>query len=311
MCVACGASVPDAQAAAQQRWIALNKALTSKKKIPLKLFKRTEINDSVRLWRFTLPSDDMVLGLPCGKHFLVYALVTELSHNANDDAAVTSTPKKSLCMRAYTPVSGDELTGFVDLLIRVYRPLPPRFPHGGLMSQHIDSLTLGDEIEIRGPIGEIEYLGDGVFEHEHHGRLTARTALFIGGGTGITPLYMVIRAALALGYDTDRTMLEKLSLVYGNSDVPSILCRDELDVWAVDYKERFELWYTVDRAPEDGTPWNYGVGFIDEKLLRKHAPTDAPGSDDYVFCCGPPPMINACKKSLLKLGYDVEHILCF
>ena len=35
----------------------------------------------------------------------------------------------------------------------------PRFPDGGKMSQHFESLNIGDTIDIKGPIGHFEYLG--------------------------------------------------------------------------------------------------------------------------------------------------------
>jgi len=287
-------------------------ALNPKKRVPLTLVRRDEINDTVRLWRFQLPDPEMVLGLPCGKHFLVYAKVAEPAAAAEDGAtAAPEATTKALCVRAYTPVSADELKGHVDLLVRVYRPLPPRFPRGGIMSQHFDSLVLGDTIEVRGPIGEIEYLGDGAFNHAHHGIFVAKTALFIGGGTGITPLYMVIRAALTLGYDGQNTSLDKMSLVYGNSDTANILCRKELDAWAVDYKRRFSLWYTIDQPPPDGEKWDYSVGFMDEKMISARAPTDTPGAADYAILCGPPPMLAAVKRVLNKIGYADDHIMCF
>lgn len=34
---------------------------------------------------------------------------------------------------------------------------------GGKMSQHMDSLSMGDSIEVRGPFGEFTYLGSGRF----------------------------------------------------------------------------------------------------------------------------------------------------
>ena len=39
--------------------------------------------------------------------------------------------------------------------------------------------------------------------------------------------------------------------------------------------------------------------------------SDAPGAADYAFLCGPPPMLNAVKKVLNKIGYADDHILCF
>eukprot|EP00983_Pelagomonas_calceolata_P055105 1143982-Pelagomonas_calceolata.AAC.1 len=49
--------------------------------------------------------------------------------------------------RAYTPISCDDDVGRLDLLIKVYGPnVHPAFPQGGKMSQHLDSLKIGDEI---------------------------------------------------------------------------------------------------------------------------------------------------------------------
>jgi hypothetical protein len=39
----------------------------------------------------------------------------------------------------------------------------PKFPEGGKMSQHLDSLALGDEVEVKGPVGHFVYTGRGTF----------------------------------------------------------------------------------------------------------------------------------------------------
>ena len=52
----------------------------------------------------------------------------------------------------------------VDLLYhsQVYKAgVHPRFPNGGKMSQHLDSLEIGDTIDIRGPEGKVTYVGRG------------------------------------------------------------------------------------------------------------------------------------------------------
>ena len=35
----------------------------------------------------------------------------------------------------------------------------PRFPDGGKMSQHLESLPIGGEMEVKGPLGHVHYLG--------------------------------------------------------------------------------------------------------------------------------------------------------
>jgi nitrate reductase (NAD(P)H) len=39
----------------------------------------------------------------------------------------------------------------------------PRFPEGGKMSQHLDTLAIGDTIDVKGPVGHFVYEGMGKF----------------------------------------------------------------------------------------------------------------------------------------------------
>ena len=48
------------------------------------------------------------------------------------------------------------------LCVQVYKAnVHPKFPQGGKMSQHLDSLKVGDTVDIRGPAGKVVYLGQG------------------------------------------------------------------------------------------------------------------------------------------------------
>lgn len=38
----------------------------------------------------------------------------------------------------------------------------PRFPEGGKMSQYLDSLSIGDTVDVRGPDGKVSYIGRGM-----------------------------------------------------------------------------------------------------------------------------------------------------
>ncbi|MFS7907267.1 Nitrate reductase [NADH] [Helianthus anomalus] len=124
-----------------------NVALVPREKIPCKLISKTNVSYDVRLFRFALPSQDQVLGLPVGKHIFVCSTV--------DD---------KLCMRAYTPTSTIDEVGYFELLVKIYfKGVEPRFPNGGIMSQYLESLELGSSLEIKGPLGHIEYMGRGHF----------------------------------------------------------------------------------------------------------------------------------------------------
>ena len=72
----------------------------------------------------------------------------------------------NLVMRSYTPIADDETTGHVDLLVKVYgRRVQPSFPDGSKMSHHLDSLSDGYSIEVRGPVGEFVYKGHGPYNY--------------------------------------------------------------------------------------------------------------------------------------------------
>lgn len=67
-------------------------------------------------------------------------------------------------IRAYTPVSSDDDLGYFDLVIKVYfKNTHPKFPDGGKMTQHLESMKIGDCIEVRGPNGLLQYNGFGNF----------------------------------------------------------------------------------------------------------------------------------------------------
>lgn len=77
-------------------------ALNTRQKLAAPLIEKEVLSCDSRRFRFGLPTKKHKLGLPIGKHFFV-------SGRWNGE----------FVMRPYTPVTGDEVTGFVDLVIKV------------------------------------------------------------------------------------------------------------------------------------------------------------------------------------------------
>ncbi|BDA47084.1 Nitrate reductase [NADH] [Coccomyxa sp. Obi] len=260
-------------------------ALNPKKRLKFRLVEKQELSHNVRRFRFALPSPQHKFGLPVGKHVFLYA-------NVNGE----------LVMRAYTPTSSDDELGYFDLVIKVYwKNEHPRFPDGGKMSQHLESLPIGGEMEVKGPLGHVHYLGRNKYTLDGEMR-TGKHLSMIAGGTGITPCYQVIKAVLKDAEDDTQ-----LSLLYANQSPDDILLFDELQEMAKD--PRFRVWYTVDRVPE-GMEWAYSTGFVNEDMVREHL--FPAGPETAALLCGPPPMIKfACMPNLEKLGYKAEDCICF
>eukprot|EP00930_Biecheleria_cincta_P079161 TRINITY_DN668_c0_g1_i2.p1 TRINITY_DN668_c0_g1~~TRINITY_DN668_c0_g1_i2.p1 ORF type:complete len:894 (+),score=177.37 TRINITY_DN668_c0_g1_i2:70-2751(+) len=254
----------------------------------LPLVEKIHVSHDTRIFRFGLPSPTMKLGLPTGMHMFLKA-------RRNGEVV----------MRPYTPMTDDHTLGHVDLLVKVYfANTHPRFPEGGKMSQHLDSMKIGDTIEVKGPLGEFHYKGKGAFTWHDKPRSCSHISM-VAGGTGLTPCWQVANAILRDPEDNT-----KVSLLYANQTPGDILARDQLEKLAKDHPERFQLWYTVDRVPEGGEKWTYDTGFVNEALIKSHL--FAPGSGRIAVMCGPPMMQDkACIPNLLKLGYKESDIFAF
>lgn len=170
------------------------------------------------------------------------------------------------------------------------------------MSQHLESLKIGDTMLMRGPKGHLEYLGKGSFTIKKKMEVIPFQKKKIGmiaGGTGITPMLQIIRAILK--NPEDKT---QLWLIFANQTENDILLRAELESIP---KDRLKLFFTVDR-PSEG--WTQGVGFINTDMCRNHLPP--PGEDSIIFLCGPPPMIKfACEPALKELNFKEEDWFAF
>lgn len=93
---------------------------------PAKLVSIDRINHDSRIYRFALEHEEQQLGLPVGQH--VYARLRRKVCPADAEAggADAEVVEGELVQRAYTPVSRQGATGFLDLLVKVRRGGPLR-----------------------------------------------------------------------------------------------------------------------------------------------------------------------------------------
>lgn len=292
-----------APAASSKPPVARSSAFLTKKRQTVTLIERKDLSHDVRLYRFALASPSQVLGLPVGKHVKLFcpnaAGVKEGEWNGRPDEEVG----KAEVERKYTPTSSDEDRGHFDLVIKHYeRGVKERFPDGGKMSQHLESLIVGDSVDVQGPVGLHAYYGRGLFKTGRSKEHRASQVGMIAGGTGITPMLQIIRSAMR-----DASDATEFSLLFANQTEEDIFLREELEGLQRDHPSRFKLWYTVDRPP---LGWKYSSGFIDAEMINAHLPS--PGEGTVVLMCGPPPMIKfACKPNLEKLGFEKSAFIEF
>jgi len=105
----------------------------------LTLKEKQEISHDTIMLTFALPDESWVLGLPVGGFLLFHAQI--------DGKTVT---------KRYTPVSPVNEKGTVKFVAKVYRKTE-EFPNGGVFSQYLDTLKVGDQVMVEGPKGFLKY----------------------------------------------------------------------------------------------------------------------------------------------------------
>jgi cytochrome-b5 reductase len=268
-----------------------------------------ELSHDTKRFRLSLGSKRTPLGLPICKHIKLHApnpesALTKGTWNGKEDKE-----KQPEIARSYTPTPSEQATGYLDLVIKVYRPGTVRMPDGkevmwedgGKLSLFLDQKRVGDTIEISGPIGANEYLGQGRFKVPG-GEISTKHIGMLAGGTGITPMLQLVDAAL-----NDPKDVCTLSLIYANKTEDDILCRDIMEDMARRSNGRFRLHYTLDFPPKD---WSHKTGFISADMIKECLPSVE--EEPIIMMCGPPPMIEfACKKNLESLGYPKKKWITF
>ncbi len=193
--------------------------------------------------------------------------------------------------RAYSMANYPDEKGMILLNVRVASP-PPNMPGvpAGEMSSYIFNLKPGDEVVISGPFGEF------------FARPTENEMCFVGGGAGMAPMRSHIFDQFRRLH-TDR----KITFWYGARSLREAFYVDHFDNIAAE-NENFS-WHLALSEPLEEDQWTGHTGFIHQVLLDNYL-KDHPSPDEVeYYLCGPPMMIEACKKMLDDLGVEQESIL--
>lgn len=179
--------------------------------------------------------------------------------------------------RSYSLASVPKLDQDLELHVR-------RLPNGAMSGWIFDTLAVGDDLEIQGPLGSSYYLPG----------LTEQNMLLIGTGTGLAPLYGIARDALASGHRG------AIALYHGSREPDGLYMRDELRRLA----DEHAIFSYFPCVSGDSAPQDVRRGRADVLAL-----TDHPKLDGWlVYLCGYPPMVHATKKSAFLSGAALEDI---
>ena len=161
----------------------------------------------------------------------------------------------------------------------------------GKMSNHInDNFHSGMQVEIMKPMGIFTTTINEAQE---------RKLMFIGGGSGITPLYSMIRSIIVKESKT------KLHLIFGNRSEEYIIFKKELEELAVKNEGKFSVTHILE---DDANGIADIVGRPSVEIIKDIVQSKKDFTNAEFFICGPEPMMNVAIKALHELGVDKSNI---
>jgi nitrate reductase (NAD(P)H) len=247
---------------------------------------KTNVSPDTKIFTFDLQHAEQAVGLPVGQHLMMRLR----------DAAT-----REAILRSYTPISPNCAKGKLDVLIKIYPDTPSQ--KGGRMTQALDAVPLGQSVDFKGPHGKFEYLGRGLCTVSGRQRKVRRFVM-VCGGSGITPIFAVLRAVLV-----DREDPTSCVVLDGNRTEEDILCKAGLDTLLVGNENRCRLNYILSRP---GPGWTGGQGRIDKDLVMKEVgPCTSTDGEDIVLACGPKPLEESVHSIFTSLGWKDEDMLFF
>jgi nitrate reductase (NAD(P)H) len=250
------------------------------------LSSKTKISADTKIFTFDLEHASQTIGLPIGQHLMM---------RLRDPAT------KETIIRAYTPISEGTDRGRLHVLVKIYYDSPDR--KGGKMTQVLDATPVGDAVDFKGPVGKFEYLGRGRCTIAGRERLVKRF-IMICGGSGVTPIFQVIRAVMKDPQDPTECLV-----LDGNRVEEDILCRADLDKMAAENPHKCRLLYALTR-PE--ATWTGLKGRMDRELFeREVGPCGKVCGDDLVLICGPESMEKSVHQIFRSMGWADEDLLFF
>lgn len=250
------------------------------------LSSKKSISSDTRIFSFELEHAEQAIGLPVGKH-----LMMRLRDPVTREAII----------RSYTPISEGFSKGVLDILIKIY--FDTQDTPGGKMTKALDSIPVGHFVDFKGPTGHFEYHSRGrcsISGKERH----VKRFIMICAGSGITPIFQVLRAVLS-----DKDDKTECLVLDGNRLEEDILCKEEMDSLVIGNEHRCKILYSLTKP---GDKWQGLKGRLSKELLQKEVgDCKVQNGEELVLICGPGTLEKSIHTILNEMGWVDEHLVFF
>ena len=183
-------------------------------------------------------------------------------------------------VRSYSIASAPSSDGRIEITVE-------RLPNGEVSPYLTQEVMVGDELELRGPIG-----GWFVWQSDQ-----MEPIQLVAGGSGIVPLMAMIRSRLSTGNSAP------FRLLYSVSEPAAVFYRDELLALS-NQDDSVVITYAYTRVTPKN--WPRPAGRIDAPLVATGAWPSTLRPTSYV--CGPTSFVEHVTDLLIAAGHDRERI---
>ncbi len=193
-------------------------------------------------------------------------------------------------------VGGEELRRNYSLCVAPFEGLlkigVKRIAGGAFSTWANETLKAGDTLDVMAPHGSFTFQFDAKNARQYAG---------FAGGSGITPILALIKAALSIEPNS------RFTLFYGNRVSPGIMFLEELAGLKDRYMDRLAIYHFLEDEEEEIQLFNGRLDSAkcEEILTALIVPTDI----DAFFICGPGPMMDAIEAALLTRDVPKSKVM--
>lgn len=166
-----------------------------------------------------------------------------------------------------------------------------KVPGGAATTELFDNLKAGDKVDMDGPYGTAYVRTE-----------SERDMLLIAGGSGLSPMIAIARAAAA---DPNLSQ-KKLDFVFGGRTGKDI-CGEDILAELPGFGDTLKYHAAISNPEDDDGSWNGPTGFVHE--IAQQLLGDDELKQREIYFAGPPAMAQAVQKLLfqLKVPFDQVH----
>jgi ring-1,2-phenylacetyl-CoA epoxidase subunit PaaE len=163
----------------------------------------------------------------------------------------------------------------------------------GIVSNYINNqLKVGDVVEALEPMGDFTYES-----------INPLQSVFLWGvGSGITPLFSIIKEALQTQYNP------AIQLIYGNKNQESTIFRERLNLLKHEYPGAFYVTYFYSKLDKTDLSSDIHKGRISSEFVTSFVTQHSNVKESVHYICGPMGLKDSIKKSLMELEVPSSSI---